>query len=324
MPEKSRSEVPTQSQPRSEGRSFDENRIARSIVGLRSTTSEDAFTAPILGTERGGSGVVIRDSGLVLTAGYLVLETESIWLTDIEGRVTAGHLIGYDQETGFGLVQALGQLGLPALELGCSAKAKLGDPVFMAGGNRKQSVHARIVAKQEFTGYWEYLLEEAIFTAPAHPSWGGAGLVDQDGKLLGIGSLHLQQTTDKGEPRDINMVVPIDLLPPILDDLLTFGRVNKPPRPWLGVYATENDGKVVVAGVDERAPAAAAGLHIGDVLSAVRDSSIESLAGFYHAVWNCGPAGVEVPIEVIRDKRSAWLRIKSADRNSYFKKPLLH
>jgi S1-C subfamily serine protease len=120
------------------------------------------------------------------------------------------------------------------------------------------------------------------------------------------------------------MVVPIDLLPPILDDLLTFGRVNKPPRPWLGVYATENDGKVVVAGVDERAPAAAAGLHIGDVLSAVRDSSIESLAGFYHAVWNCGPAGVEVPIEVIRDKRSAWLRIKSADRNSYFKKPLLH
>ena len=324
MVEKSRSEAPPHSEPGPETLRFDADRALRSVVALRSVIPEDAFTASVLGTERAGSGVVIRDSGLVLTIGYLITEAESVWLTDSDGRVTPAHALAYDQESGFGLVQALGQLGLPALEFGKSSEAALDDPVLIAGGNRTQSVRARIVAKQEFTGYWEYLLNEAIFTAPAHPFWGGAGLIDQHGKLLGIGSLHLQQTTEKGQPRDINMIVPIDLLPPILDDLLAFGRVNKPPRPWLGVYAAETDGKVLVAGVDDRGPAAAAGLQRGDIVSAVRDASIESLAEFYRKVWNCGPAGAEIPIEVVRDKRSIWLRIKSADRSAYLKKPRLH
>jgi S1-C subfamily serine protease len=324
MVEKSRSEAPPHSEPGPETLRFDADRALRSVVALRSVIPEDAFTASVLGTERAGSGVVIRDSGLVLTIGYLITEAESVWLTDSDGRVTPAHALAYDQESGFGLVQALGQLGLPALEFGKSSEAALDDPVLIAGGNRKQSVRARIVAKQEFTGYWEYLLNEAIFTAPAHPFWGGAGLIDQHGKLLGIGSLHLQQTTERGQPRDINMVVPIDLLPPILDDLLAFGRVNKPPRPWLGVYAAESDGKVLVAGVDERGPAAAAGLQRGDIVSAVRDSSIDSLGEFYSEVWSCGPAGAEIPIEVVRDKRSIWLRIKSTDRSAYLKKPRLH
>ena len=324
MVDKSRSEAPPHSEPGPETSRFDADRALRSIVALRSVVPEDAFTASVLGTERAGSGVVIRDSGLVLTIGYLITEAESVWLTDSDGRVTPAHALAYDQESGFGLVQALGQLGLPALEFGKSSEAALDDPVLIAGGNRKQSVRARIVAKQEFTGYWEYLLNEAIFTAPAHPFWGGAGLIDQHGKLLGIGSLHLQQTTERGQPRDINMVVPIDLLPPILDDLLAFGRVNKPPRPWLGVYAAESDGKVLVAGVDERGPAAAAGLQRGDIVSAVRDSSIDSLGEFYSKVWSCGPAGAEIPIEVVRDKRSIWLRIKSTDRSAYLKKPRLH
>jgi S1-C subfamily serine protease len=324
MVDKSRAEAPPQNEPKSEAPRFDAERALRSVVTLRSVVPEDAFTASVLGTERAGSGVVIRESGLVLTIGYLITEAESVWLTDSEGRVTPAHVLAYDQESGFGLVQALGPLGLPALEFGNSGAAALDDPVLVASGNRKQSVRARIVAKQEFTGYWEYLLNEAIFTAPAHPLWGGAGLIDQHGKLLGVGSLHLQQTTERGQPRDINMIVPIDLLPPILDDLLTFGRVNKPPRPWLGVYAAESDGKLLVAGVDDRGPAAAAGLHRGDIITAVRDSGVESLAEFYRKVWDSGPAGAEIPIEVVRDKRSAWLRIKSADRSAFLKKPRLH
>jgi S1-C subfamily serine protease len=185
-------------------------------------------------------------------------------------------------------------------------------------------VRAHIVGKQEFTGYWEYLLNEAIFTAPAHPFWGGAGLIGRDGKLLGVGSLHVQQVTEEGQQRDINMIVPIDLLPPILDDLLAYGRVNKPPRPWLGVFSAESEGRIVVADVAERGPAAAAGLRRGDIISAVRDSSVDSLADFYRKIWSCGPAGVEIPIEVVRDKRSIWLRVKSADRGGYLKKPRLH
>ena len=142
-------------------------------------------------------------------------------------------------------------------------------------------------------------LKEAIFTAPAHPFWGGAGLIGQDGKLLGVGSLHVEQATEEGQQRDINMIVPIDLLPPILDDLLAYGRVNKAPRPWLGVYSAEGEGRVVIVDVAERGPAAAAGMRRGDVVTAVRDSSVESLGDFYRKVWSCGPAGAEIPIEVV-------------------------
>ena len=177
-----------------------------SIVALRAHVPDDAFTASGLGTLREGSGVVIGEGGLVLTIGYLITEAEEVWLTTHDGRVVPAHALAYDQETGFGLVQALGDLDLPALELGDSAKADLGDPVIFADGAGR-SVQAAIVAKQEFAGYWEYLLDEAIFIAPAHPSWGGAALIGADGKLLGIGSLRLQMMRG-GEVADINMVGP--------------------------------------------------------------------------------------------------------------------
>jgi S1-C subfamily serine protease len=316
-------EVPLTRQPKPEECDFDLDKALRSIVTLQAVIPEDAFTAPILGTERAGSGVVIRPEGLVLTIGYLVTEAESIWLTDSEGRVTSGHVLAYDQETGFGLVQALGRLGLPALELGRSAAARVGDSVVVAGGGRRQSLSARIIGKEEFAGYWEYLLEEAIYTAPAHPHWGGTGLIGRDGRLLGIGSLHLRQMIEGGETRDINMTVPVDLLPPILDEFVAYGRVNKPARPWLGLYAQENAGKVIVVDLASQGPAAAAGVQPGDVIVSVRDASIEGLADFYRKVWATGSAGVEIPIEVVRDGRAAWLRLASADRRSFLKRPKL-
>jgi len=295
--------------------------VLRSVVALRASIPEDAFTAGTLGTQREGSGVVIRDDGLVLTIGYLVTEAEQVWLTSARGQAVPAHVLGYDQETGFGLVQPLGRLGLPALELGSAAEAELGDPVVLADGSGR-SVEASIVAKQEFAGYWEYLLDEAIFTAPAHPWWGGAALIGTDGRLLGIGSLRLQMSRDE-EVADINMVVPVDLLPPILDDLLSQGRVNRPPRPWLGAFSAESDGRVVVMSVTDRGPAAKAGLRRGDVISEVRDGEVESLADFYRKIWSSGPAGTEIPMRVLRDGRETWLRVKSADRNSFLRKPRL-
>ena len=189
----------------------------------------------------------------------------------------------------------------------------------LAGG-QGDAVEARIVSKQEFAGYWEYLLDDAIFIAPAHPSWGGAGLLDAQGHLIGIGSLLLQMAS-KGETQDINMVVPIDILRPILDDLLNRGQVDRPPRPWLGVYSAESDGKVVTINVDRRGPAAAAGLRQGDIVTDVRNLEVEGLADFYRKLWASGPAGTEIPIRIVRDRRDMWLRIKSTDRNSYLKKP---
>jgi S1-C subfamily serine protease len=322
MVEKSRLDAPPM-QPQHDDLDFDLDRALKSVVSLQAAIPEDAFTADILGTERAGNGVVIKETGLVLTIGYLITEAESVWLTGYDGRVVPAHALAYDQETGFGLVQALGSLDLPALEFGRISESKVGDPVVVAGGGRGQSVEAQIVGKQEFAGYWEYLLDEAVFTGPAHPFWGGAGLIGRDGKLLGIGSLLVQQVTERGQHHDINMIVPIDLLPPILDDLLKFGRVNKPARPWLGVYCGERDGRIIVANVSDEGPASSAGLRQGDIISAVRDSSVDDLADFYRKIWGCGPAGVEIPLEIVRDGRSAWARVKTADRNSFLKKPRL-
>ncbi|KRE05005.1 signal protein PDZ [Bosea sp. Root381] len=293
----------------------------KSIVAVRSSIPDDAFTASALGTRREGSGVVIRDDGLVLTIGYLITEADEVWLTTQEGRVVAAHALAYDQETGFGLVQALGHLDLPAVAFGDATEVQVGDNVVLGDGIG-QAVQANIVARQEFAGYWEYLLEEAIFVAPAHPSWGGAALIDENGRLLGIGSLFLQVAQGK-EVSNVNMVVPIDLLPPILNDLLRRGSVDKPPRPWLGAFTAENNGSVVVMSVAEGGPAAKAGLRAGDVISDVQDGEVEDLADFYRKLWATGPAGSDVSLRIVRDGREAWLRIKSSDRSSFLWKPHL-
>lgn len=298
-------------------------RALRSIVTLRAIVPEDAFTADVLGTERSGSGVVIREDGLVLTIGYLVTEAREVWLTGVDGRVTPAHVLAYDQETGFGLVQALGAFNLPALPLGVAASAQPGDQVVLAGGGAARFVRTTILSRQEFAGYWEYLLDEALFTAPALPLWGGAGLIGADGRLLGIGSLLVQRSVREDEVEDINMVVPIDLLPPILDDLLRYGQVRRPARPWLGLYGGEGEAGVVVGSVAEAGPAAVAGLRRGDVITGVRELAVDGLADFYRKLWASGPAGTEIPLEVVRGNRNLWLRVKSADRNGFLKKPSL-
>src|SRR6185437_13258042 len=192
-------ENPLVAQPRPEEFDFDLDEVLRSVVGLQAHIPEDAFTAQVLGTERAGSGVVIRDDGLVLTIGYLITEASTIWLTTNKGVVMGGFPVAYDQTTGLGLVQPLGRLGVPPLERGSIASCRIGENVVMAGhGGRAHALKATVFAKREFAGYWEYVLDEAIFTAPAHPQWGGAALIGADGKLLGIGSLLVQEKIDAG------------------------------------------------------------------------------------------------------------------------------
>jgi S1-C subfamily serine protease len=218
-------------QPRPENYEFDLDEALTSVVGLKTVIPSDAFTADTLGTERLGHGVLIGDHGVVLTIGYLVTEAEAVWMRLANGRVVPGHVIGFDQETGFGLVQALGRVDLPSLPLGDSELVAVGDEVVVAGtGGRQNSVAAAVVARQEFAGYWEYVLDEALFTAPSHPHWGGTAMIGQGGRLLGIGSLQVQQVLRDGRSEDINMFVPIDLLKPILDDLLTMGDAAGPTR----------------------------------------------------------------------------------------------
>jgi S1-C subfamily serine protease len=315
--------VPPSAQPRVLDYAYDLERALSAVIGLHALIPADGFTAETLGTERAGNGVLI-DDGLVLTIGYLITEAETIWLHLGDGRVVAGHALGFDQESGFGLVQALGKIDLPSLSLGSSRAIEVGERVVVGGaGGRTRSVAARITAKQEFAGYWEYVLDEAIFTYPAHPNWGGTGLISPAGELIGIGSLQVERARE-GENEHLNMIVPIDLLKPILTDLRKFGRANRPVRPWLGLYSTEIEDKIIIVGIAPKGPADRAELKTGDVVLSVAGENVSTLAGFYRKVWSLGEAGVAVPLTLYRDGVTFDVAVNSSDRAKFLKVPKLH
>jgi S1-C subfamily serine protease len=322
MPSLANWKIPARVQPKPEDYAYDLDAALSAVVGIRTHVPDDAFTAETLGTERAGNGVLIRSDGLILTIGYLVTEADQVWITLGDGRLVPGHVLAYDQVSGFGLVQALARLDVPVLTLGQSKDAGVGDPVVIAAhGGRQSSIAGRIVSKQEFAGYWEYLLDEAVFTAPAHPHWGGTAMIGAAGQLLGVGSLQLQQAQ---EDEHLNMVVPIDLLKPILDDLITLGRRNDPPRPWLGLYATELDDNVVIAGVAGSSPAEKADLQTGDMVLSVGGGEVTDLASLFRRIWSLGTAGAVIPIRVHRSGRTFDVSITSSDRNALLKRPSMH
>lgn len=325
MPESNETAIPASARPDPSELDFDLDRVLGSILAVRTEIPPDAFTAHILGTERAGSGVVIDDNGLILTIGYLITEAETIWLTTSSGAAAPGHVVGYDQATGLGLVQALARLDLPALAFGSTEHLQVSDEVIVAGhGGREQTLKAQVTGKREFAGYWEYLLDEAIFTTPAHPNWGGAACLDQTGRLCGIGSLFIQHDHGERPQTNANMIVPIDLLPPVLDDLLKFGRVDRPPRPWLGMYTADTQHNPVVVGLATGCPADEAGVHVGDVVVEVDNRRIADLADMLREIWGLGPAGVEVPLTVVREGEPTRVVVRSGDRNSFLKQPRLH
>ncbi len=314
---------PPEFQPDAEAARFDVDRALAAVVALEARVPPDAMTAPILGTERTGSAVVIREDGLALTIGYLVTEATSVRLRADDGRMVEAHPIAMDFESGLGLVQPLGPLDLPVLPRGGIASLAPGDSVVaISHGGRRHALAARVAAKHEFAGYWEYLLDEAIFTAPLHPVWSGAALVDGRGRLVGIGSLFVQQVID-GDTTRGNMFVPAELLDPILPDLLRLGRRDAPPRPWLGVYLHDEDGRVVVQDVAPGGPAADAGLKAGDQIAAIADQPVVQVGHAWRVLWRQGAAGVSVALTVVRDGSARRVGVATVDRASLLRKPRL-
>jgi S1-C subfamily serine protease len=323
MSENSDWSCPEHLQPQASDVAFDLHAVLDSVVMLKAQIPEDAYTAGILGTERIGSGVVIRDDGLIVTIGYLITEAESLWITANDGTVVGGHPLAFDFASGLGLVLPLGSLPVAPLARGSAAEIERGDDVIVVGGGgRRHALTAQLLAKREFAGYWEYVLDHALFTTPPHPAWSGAALVDDGGRLIGIGSLFVQEEID-GETVKGNMFVPIDLLAPIFDSMMTSGLPAGPARAWLGMYTVDHEGGLVVSALADRGPAEQAGVQAGDVVVEVSGEPVADLAAFYRSVWRQGPPGTDVVLTLARGGSPVRITVRTGDRGDYLRKPRL-
>jgi serine protease Do len=291
------------------------------VVRVQAKIPPGARSAATLGADRQGSGVLIRD-GYVLTIGYLVSEAETIEVATRDGVVVPARLAGYDHPTGLGLLKLAAPLSTRPLPLGDpTALAEQQPAMILTHAGRESAQVVQIVSRRRFTGNWEYMLDSAIFTAPAVPNWSGAALISPKGELLGIGSLIVGDAARQGVQSPGNMFVPIDLLKPILEDLVSDGRRRGAVRPWLGVNADEFMGHLFVSRVSAGGPAALAGLQPGDVVVAVGEQGVTTLADFYRRVWSSGAAGVEVPLRVLQGTQVKEIRLRSIDRDEYFRAP---
>jgi len=293
--------------------------LLSAVVQIKTYINPEGQTVRGLGKERAGSGIVIDQNGLVLTIGYLMVEAYAAEVVS-GNRTVAAQVVGYDHETGFGLLRTNEPLKVRPLQFGKSADLADRDPVLVASfGGPEMAAPAFVVAKREFAGNWEYMLDEAIFTAPPHPAWSGAALISREGKLVGVGSLVVGDATGTQQHFPGNMFVPIDRLPPILGDLISDGRVSGPAKPWLGITTDEARGRLFVTRVSPGGPGEKAGIKTGDVIVGVNGAEPKSLADFYRKVWASGPAGTEVPLDVLQGSQSRRIGVKSIDRRSNLK-----
>ncbi|MBS1219143.1 MAG: hypothetical protein H6R21_2276 [Proteobacteria bacterium] len=288
-----------------------------SVVKLTVKAVPDARSTRTLGAQREGTGVVIDSSGLVLTIGYLVTEADTVELATADGRKFPANVVGYDNATGLGLVKSLQPLPIKPVDFGQSAVANLRDLVLIVGYDG--IAPAYIVSKRSFVGYWEYLLDEAIYTAPATVNWQGAALLSREGKLLGIGSLAVGDAIGHQGGIPGNMFVPIDTLKPVLGDFIANGRATTKPRPWLGITSQEVQGKIIITRVTSEGPAEDAGLEAGDVIVGLGGQPVSGQADFYRRLWKSGEAGVEVTLDVLKGTKVEAVKVKSIAREGHFR-----
>ncbi len=299
---------------------IDAEKLFQAIVKVAVKAVPEARSAATLGKQREGSGVVIGEDGLIVTIGYLIVEAEDVQITDHRNRTLPARVIGYDHATGFGLLRSLVPLNAPPVPLGDSSRLAERDPVLIANHSGIGDVaFAWVVSKREFTGNWEYSLDQAIYTSPPAPNWSGAALVDKDGRLLGIGSLIVREATVGSPVLPGNVFVPIDALKPILADLVKAGRRAGPARPWLGVAADEVQGRLMVTRVSADGPAEKAGVQVGDIILGVNGDAVRTQSEFYKRVWNGRNAGSDVPLKLLQGVDVKEVAVKSIDRVEYFK-----
>jgi len=306
--------------PDSSTTGIDAEKFFSAIVKVRAHALPDARSAATLGSEREGTGTVIDKDGLILTIGYLIIEAAEVNIVDDRGRSLPGRVVGYDHVSGLALVRSIVPLEASPLPLGDSARLAESDPVLIVNhGGREDATLAQVVSRRSFTGNWEYLLDNAIFTSPPALNWSGAALVGKDGSLLGVGSLILRDATEADPHVPGNMFVPVDVLKPILTDLLRTGQRAGPAQPWLGVSADEVQGRLLVTRVSPEGPADRAGVHSGDIILGVGSDAVHSQAELYRKIWGRGAAGSEIPLHILRGDAEREVLVRSIDRGKYFR-----
>jgi S1-C subfamily serine protease len=294
---------------------------ANAVVGVRMKALANARSSRTLGDERTGSGVLIAPGNLVLTIGYLILEADSVEVVTSRGRTVPATVAAYDHATGFGLLRPVAPLDVKPIRLGASSGVGELDRMMIAAGGGDEGVSvATVVSRRQFAGYWEYLIEGAIFTSPPRPDHSGAALINRHGELVGIGSLFVMDAATPGERLPGNMFVPIDLLKPVLDELTATGRQKGGMRPWLGMSSLEEDGRIKVLRVTEGGPAEAAGIGPGDIILALSGQKVEKLDDFYKRLWSAGAPGVEVTLKVLHGSDIRDVRVRSIDRLDFVRK----
>jgi S1-C subfamily serine protease len=288
---------------------------ANAAVTVKAKAIANARSIKTLGEERSGAGVLIAPEGLVLTIGYLILEADQVEITTARGRTLPATVVAYDHATGFGLLRPIGPLDVKPIKLGTSASVESLDRLMTVGGGGEDSVTvATVVSRRRFAGYWEYMIDEAIFTSPPRPDHSGAALINKEGELVGIGSLFVMDAASPGERLPGNMFVPIDLLKPILPEMIRTGQQKGGRRPWLGVSSLEEDGRIKVVRVSDDSPAAQAGIAPGDILLSLGGEKLETLPDFYRRLWSSGAPGVEVQLKVLHGSEIRDVTLKSIDR----------
>jgi serine protease Do len=294
---------------------------AKAVVGVKVRALPDAYSNESLGQLRNGSGVLIDKDGLVLTIGYLILEADQVEVTDSDGQTVPARVVAYDDATGFGLVRPLGPLTPKPIRIGSAASLAASDRLLMVTGGEDQTISiASVVSRRQFAGYWEYLIDGAIFTTPPRLDHSGAALINKDGELVGIGSLFVLEAASPGEHVPGNMFVPVDLLKPVLDELVRTGVQKAARRPWLGVDSLEEDGRVKVMQVDDDGPASVAGLKPGDIILSIDGEEVSTLPVFYHKLWGAGPPGTPVRLTVLQGAQVREVVIRSIDRNQFMRR----
>ena len=290
------------------------------VVGIKVKAIPNARSNATLGAERLGSGVLIGNDGLILTISYLILEADQVEVTDTDGQTMPAAIVAYDHATGFGLVRPIAPISAKPIRMSTAGPVSQLDRLMIVTGGAEQAVSiATVVSRRRFAGYWEYLIDGAIFTSPPRLDHSGAALINKDGELVGIGSLFVMDALTPGERLPGNMFVPVDLLQPILDEMVRTGTQRNANRPWLGVNSLEEDGRIKVMQVNDDSPAEKAGIAAGDIILRLDGEAVDNLEDFYRKLWN-GTAGAEFMITILHGANVRDVLVRSMDRKEYLRR----